>query len=183
MTDSTETPKEFDSKLLPILREAVEVVRMILFKELKEYFVAVCPEQTDDAGRLAAGVLNDLFGVINPDPAYAGFVERNQAILDQAVAEFPSRFEKLLIPLSIPCGCSFSAIPARGLMRAPSFSPAPGSGGCCWTIARCRCPIIIWSLIRRLGAAYGLVLPPLLPLPDCFFKLPAQPPALLQARQ
>ncbi|MDH3393379.1 MAG: hypothetical protein OEL66_05180, partial [Desulfobulbaceae bacterium] len=63
MTENTEAPKEFDSKLLPILREAVEVVRMILFKELKDYFLAVHPDQAGDAGRLAAGVLNDLFGV------------------------------------------------------------------------------------------------------------------------
>lgn len=160
MTDSTETPKEFDSKLLPILREAVEVVRMILFKELKEYFVAVCPEQTDDAGRLAAGVLNDLFGVINPDPAYAGFVERNQAILDQAVAEFPSRFEKLLIPLTDTLRMQFLCDSREGLDESTEFLARARERGLLLDDREMPMPNHYLELIRRLGAAYGLVLPP-----------------------
>ena len=161
MTDKKEAPKEFDSKLLPILREAVEVVRMILFKELKDYFIAVCPpEQAGDAGRLAAGVLNDLFGVVNPDSAYADFVARNRAILDQALVEFPTRFEKLLIPLTDTLRMQFLCDSREGLDESTEFLARAKERGLLLDDREMPMPNHYLELIRRLGAAYGLVSPP-----------------------
>ncbi|MFC1513113.1 hypothetical protein ACFL5J_01555 [Thermodesulfobacteriota bacterium] len=160
MSDNKETPKEFDSKLLPILREAVEVVRMILFKELKDHFGAVCPEQGADAGRLAAGVLNELFGVVNPDSAYADFMARNRTILDQALADFPTRFEKLLIPLTDTLRMQFLCDSREGLDESTDFLANAKERGLLLDEREMPLPNHFLELVRRLGAAYGLVSPP-----------------------
>lgn len=160
MSDHKEAPKEFDSKLLPILREAVEVVRMILFKELKDHFLAICPEQADDAGRLAAGVLNDLFGVINPDPAYADFMTRNRTVIDQVLADFPTRFEKLLIPLTDSLRMQFLCDSREGLGESTEFLVQAKERGLLLDQREMPMPNNFLELIRRLGTAYGLVSPP-----------------------
>ena len=160
MTDNQEVPTEFDSKLLPILREAVEVVRMILFKELKDHFVAVYPDRVGDAGRLAAGVLNDLFGVVNPDPAYANFMVENRAILDQVVVDFPTHFEKLLIPLTDTLRMQFLCDSREGLDESTDFLVRAKERGLLLDEREMPMPNNFLELIRRLGAAYGLVSPP-----------------------
>jgi len=160
MTENKEAPKEFDSKLLPILREAVDVVRMILFKELKDYFVATCPEQATEAGRLAAGVLNDFFGVVNPDPAFVDFMAQNRVIIDQAITDFPTRFEKLLIPLTDTLRMQFLCDSRDGLDENTDFLANAKERGLLLEDREMPMPNHYLELIRRLGAAYGLVSPP-----------------------
>jgi len=160
MTENKEAPKEFDSKLLPILREAVDVVKMILFKELKDHFIATCPEQADDAGRLAAGVLNDFFGVVNPDPAYGEFLAQNRAVLDQAIADFPTRFEKLLIPLTDTLRMQFLCDSREGLDESTDFLARAKERGLLLDEREMPMPNNYLEVVRRLGAAYGLVLAP-----------------------
>jgi len=160
MSGDQEAPKEFDSKLLPILREAVEVVRMILFKEMKEYFAAAYPDRRMDAGRLAAGVLNDLFGVANPDPAHAAFLNENHAILALALADFPTRFAKLLIPLTDTLRMQFLCDSREGLDESTEFLARAKERGLLLEAREMPLPHQFLELIRRLGAAYGLILPP-----------------------
>ncbi|MDH4320793.1 MAG: hypothetical protein OEV73_04765 [Desulfobulbaceae bacterium] len=160
MNGEQEAPKEFDSKLLPILREAVEVVRMILFKELKEHLAATYPERRMDAGRLAAAVLNDLFGVVNPDPVYATFMAENRAILDQALADLPTRLPKLLIPLTDALRMQFLCDSREGLDESTAFLVRAKERGLLLEARELPLPHHFLELVRRLGAAYGLVLPP-----------------------
>ena len=160
MTENKEAPKEFDSKLLPILREAVDVVKMILFKELKDYFTISCPAQSQEAGRLAAGVLNDFFGVVNPDPAFADFIARNRDSVDQAVKEFPARFEKLLIPLTDTLRMQFLCDSREGLDESTDFLTSAKERGLLLDEREMPMPNSYLEIVRRLGAAYGLVLPP-----------------------
>ena len=160
MTENKEAPQEFDSKLLPILREAVDVVKMILFKELKDHFVATCPEQANDAGRLAAGVLNDFFGVVNPDSAYGEFLVQNRAVLDQTIADFPTRFEKLLIPLTDTLRMQFLCDSREGIAEDTDFLTSAKERGLLLEERDMPMPNSYLEIVRRLGAAYGLVLPP-----------------------
>ena len=160
MTENKEAPKEFDSKLLPILREAVDVVKMILFKELKDHFIATCPEQANDAGRLAAGVLNEFFGVVNPDPAHGEFLAQNRAVLDQAIADFPTSLEKLLIPLTDTLRMQFLCDSREGLDENTDFLASAKERGLLLDDREMPMPNNYLEVVRRLGAAYGLVLAP-----------------------
>ena len=67
-------PTEMDSTLVPVLRQAIDVFKMILFKELK----ASLPPRFDeleeaDVPRLAGAVINELFGTLSDDQDVAAF--------------------------------------------------------------------------------------------------------------
>jgi hypothetical protein len=56
--------EDIDRKLIPSLREGIDVVKMIFFKNLKEYLMKKFPEEGDVyAGMLAGAMMNDLFSV------------------------------------------------------------------------------------------------------------------------
>ncbi len=62
----TEQRAEYGGRLIPIMREGVEVIKLILFKKLKSLFLEKYDEQ--DAvfsGRLAGVIINTLFGTPN----------------------------------------------------------------------------------------------------------------------
>ncbi len=161
MTDpSQEAPPAIDSRLLPILRQALDVVRMILFKELRDYFSATRPDRANEAGRLAAGVLNDLFGVANPNEAYIAFMDANREEIDTALADFPSRFERFLIPLTDALRMQFLCDSCEGLDDSTDFLVRAKERGVLLAERDLPLPHHFLELVRRLGAAYGLVSPP-----------------------
>ena len=160
MSEVEKEVKEFDSKLLPILREALDVVKMILFKELKDQFVATCPERAGESGRLAAGVLNELFGVANPDPEYTAFLKANRALLDAAVADFPATHQGLLIPLTDALRMQFLCDSREGIDENTDFLVRAKERGMLLEERDMPLPNHFLELVRRLGAAYGLVSSP-----------------------
>ena len=160
MSESQEETPGFDSKLLPILREALDVVKMILFKELKDYFVAEHPQRTAEAGRLAAAALNDMFGVQNPDPEYASFVEASRGLVDAAITTFPSRCQRLLIPLTDALRMQFLCDSREGVDESSDFLARAKERGLLLEERDLPMPHSFLDLVRRLGAAYGLVAPP-----------------------
>ncbi|MDH5297483.1 MAG: hypothetical protein OEV91_00505 [Desulfobulbaceae bacterium] len=157
-----EESPQIESRLLPILREAVEVVKMILFKELKEDLAARYPARAGEAGRVAGAVLNDFFGVVNPEPAVVAFVAENRGFIDTVIADFPSRFANLLIPLTDGLRMQFLCDSREGVDDTDFLARAKERG----LLADDRempLPHHFLHLVRRLGSTYGLVLPPLPP--------------------
>ena len=75
---------EVESKLVPILREGVEVVKMIFFKELQGYLAARFPDKEKGyLNRLAGAVINELFGTPNQDEAFVAFVRQEQEVIEE----------------------------------------------------------------------------------------------------
>ena len=70
---------ELESRLIPIMREGVDVIKMIFFKRLQTHLGS----KHEDRGRqyinqLAGAIVNDLFATPNAQEPFAGFVERNR---------------------------------------------------------------------------------------------------------
>jgi len=160
MTENLEESKEFESNLLPILREGIDVVKMILFKELKDHFVSRYPDRSSEAPRLAGAVLNVFFGTVSPDPAYAAFMEQNQAMIDTVIAEFPSRFEKFLIPLTDALRMQFLCDSREGIDDSADFLAVCKERGVLLDDRDLPLPHNFLFLVRRLGSAYGLIIAP-----------------------
>lgn len=157
-----EKHKEFDGKLIPVLREGVEVVKMILFIKLKGYISereADWPKEYQS--KIIGAVLNDIFGILHPEQQYQKFAEENKIQTDKIIFEVPIVFAELLIPLTdalrtaVLCdyqeGIDNSAVLAqaqkRGLLLAERDLPMPNR---------------FIELVRRLGSSLGLVVcPPL----------------------
>jgi len=93
--------EEFESRLVPIMREGVETIKMIFFKQLKDSFV--CRFANHDevyCSRLAGAIINRLFGTENPAEPFASFAEENRDIIDQEIRKIPAAFSQLCIPLT-----------------------------------------------------------------------------------
>jgi len=92
---------EFESKLIPILREGIEIVKVIFFKDLRDHLCHRQPGLANDfALRLTAAVVNNVFGVHNPEAAFVEFVQSNRPAIDQALATVATDLAPLRIPLT-----------------------------------------------------------------------------------
>lgn len=87
--------------LIPVLREGVAVVKMILFKELKPYLGEKYPQRgAEFAGRLSGAVINELFGTPNPDPTFAAFAQAHRVIIHDELGLLAVRHPNLRIALT-----------------------------------------------------------------------------------
>lgn len=156
----TERKEEFESKLMPILREGIEVVKMILFVKLKEQLARDNPDWPPEyRGKIIGAVINDIFGIVNPEEIFVKFTNENKEQIAAIIKSFPVILEELLIPLTdalrvmVLCdyqeGVDNSAILLRaqenGVFLVERDMPMPNK---------------FIELVRRLGAAYGLFRPP-----------------------
>lgn len=72
----------FDSKLIPVMREAVLTVQMVLYRVLKENMAgrfADWPQEKQ--GRLAGSVVNNLFGTEAVDPEVSAFARNHRDLV------------------------------------------------------------------------------------------------------
>ena len=90
-----------ESRLIPIMREGVDVIKMIFFKRLQTYL----GRKHADRGRqyinqLAGAIINDLFATPNAQEPFVGFVKRNRDCIAEEVNALASSFPELRVPLT-----------------------------------------------------------------------------------
>lgn len=152
---------DFESKLVPIMREGVEVVKMIFFKEMKENLVKKNSEHdVTFSGRVAGAVLNELFGTPNTQEPFATFVQENQEVISDALSSVPKELEKLRIPLTDALRMQFLCDSMEGnedkdvLERAEEL-------GVLIVDRELPVPHHFMELVRRLGNSYDLLIKPM----------------------
>lgn len=157
---------EVDSKLIPILRESVEIVKMLFFRKLQADLLG----KYGGAGRpfcnmLTGAVVNELFGTINPGEPFAGFVlehqDQIQAELDRIGSDFADFRIALTDALRIQALCDYQegveGLPVlqrardRSILLEERELPLPSN---------------FLHLVRTLGKAAGIIVPPLPPVED-----------------
>ncbi len=93
--------REIERKFIPTLREGVDVVRMIFFKQMREHFAQKTPGQDPKFyGMLAGAVMNELFGTPNPEETFRNFVAENRQRIDEELSNLATNFKELRIPLT-----------------------------------------------------------------------------------
>lgn len=91
----------FEPKLVPILREGIQIIKMVLFAQLKPALAADhAALDAGGVGLLAGAVVNRIFGVQNREEPYAAFENDHRDLIDTEVAAVPKRFDHLRIPLT-----------------------------------------------------------------------------------
>ena len=82
--DDTAPPS---SRLIGALREAVTLVQMVLYKEVRAMVEHHHPDMAATRRAMLAGAItNEVFGTPNPDPRYMEFGRENQALIEQETA-------------------------------------------------------------------------------------------------
>jgi hypothetical protein len=80
--DGQEPP--FDSKLIPIMREAVLTVQMVMYRVLKESMAKRYADwPAEEQGRLAGAVVNNLFGTEALDPGVTEFARQHRELVEE----------------------------------------------------------------------------------------------------
>jgi hypothetical protein len=91
----------FKGDLVPTLRQGIDIIKMVLFKELKPHMETSYPNMNpEDTGRLAGAVINSLFGIKDMEKSVETFTSVNQHLIDAEVAAFAKNFDHLRIPLT-----------------------------------------------------------------------------------
>ena len=90
-----------ESQLLPVLREGIGVVQMILFKEVRDSITSRYPDK-DKAyiSMLSGAIVNEVFGTPNPEPRFTAFFEENKGVIEQELLGLKENCQGILPALT-----------------------------------------------------------------------------------
>lgn len=147
----------FESRLIPILREGVEIVKMLSFKKLKEELAGRYPEREPAfAARLAGALVASLFAAEAADQPSAGefpdLLSREQAALGAMLGELRTAVTDAL-RIQALCDHQEGLNSTAALRRAQDL-------GVLLAERELPLPHRFIELVRRLGNAAGLIAPP-----------------------
>jgi hypothetical protein len=161
MIDSAENQNEgfVDNKLIPVMREAVITVQMILFKVLREsvhdrYVDQAEPHHT----HLAGAVVNNLFGTQPMDEAVAAFASDNREMVEREMWELSKRCDSLVPLLTDALRMKTICDNQEGIHSIPSLLMAKALG----ILQEDRplpMPSNFMMQVRQLAAQHGLIEP------------------------
>ena len=148
---------EQKSKLLPVLRDAVNMIKMVFFKELKTHLEAKYPQQESaDIGRLAGGIVNELFGTPNTSVEFLQFATENQARIVSEIDSLSVNFDHLRIPLTDALRVQFLCDSLEGIDSGPALAQAEARG----ILIKDRnvpLPKTFIAMVRRVGTAHNVL--------------------------
>ena len=114
---------QLESKLVPVLREAVTVIQAVLFKRIKLNLPREYPgKDSVYINRLCGAVVNELFGTPNTDPAFTGFNAENHDRIQAELSNVASAADDLLIPLTDALRIQFLCDSLEGIDSGPVAS-------------------------------------------------------------
>lgn len=143
------------------MREGVEVVKMIFFKEMKEHLVRNnSGHDVAYYGRVAGAVVNELFEVPNTQESFAAFVRENQEIISAALVSVSRELSNLRIPLTDGLRMQFLCDSMEGNENRAVLERAEELG--VLLVDRdLPMPHHFMELVRRLGSSYDLLIKPM----------------------
>ncbi|KJR97305.1 MAG: hypothetical protein VR65_25650 [Desulfobulbaceae bacterium BRH_c16a] len=155
----TET-NEQKPQLLAVLREAVGIVQMILFKEIRNNLAKKRPGfDSVHLSMLAGSITNEVFGTRNPEEKFARFRTEHRADIEQELLslknEMPKLCENITDALRIQTLCDRQ----EGVDSSQTLALAKDFG----ILVEDRevpLPSFFMTQIRELGEEHKLVVPP-----------------------
>lgn len=92
---------EIESKLVPVLREGVQLVKMVFFKQLKAHLSRKHREMDEQVvSRLTGAVVNDLFGTPSSEEPFKTFASENADLIQGTLGGIASEQPDLLPALT-----------------------------------------------------------------------------------
>ncbi|GLI33428.1 hypothetical protein [Desulforhabdus amnigena] len=148
---------EVESKLIPILREGIDVIKMVFFQKLKSHLeMKYSSLEKASIGKLAGAIINELFGTIHLDGPFADFAEENKAKIEQETAQVAVHLKEMRIPLTDALRMQFLCDYREGIDSTHLLSKARDLG---ILIADREVPLPaqFMNLVRNLGSTVGIL--------------------------
>ncbi|SMC23929.1 hypothetical protein SAMN02746041_01870 [Desulfacinum hydrothermale DSM 13146] len=145
------------TRLVPVLREGVHIIKMVFFKRLKEHLSesGVGKDATDTA-RLAGAVVNQVFGTPNPQEPHRSFAEANAQRIQSIIDRIAVDLEDMRIPLTDALRVQFLCDRQEGIDSEETLAAAKDHG-ILLVDREVPLPAAFMNLARRLGAAFQLL--------------------------
>ncbi|MFZ0131379.1 MAG: hypothetical protein WAK95_02475 [Desulfobacterales bacterium] len=154
---------KFESKLVPVLREAVGIVKAVAFKRLRAGLPEKYPEQDSVYhNRLAGAVVNELFGTPNSEAVFVDFNARNRDCIQAELNAAAPALNDLRVPLTDALRVQFLCDTLEGIDSDPVLKRAKDLG-ILMVNREVPLPRTFMDLVRRLGVAHHLLQPSVLP--------------------
>ena len=152
---------ENESKLVPILREGVEIVKMIAFRDLREVVCRRFPERERQYhNKLTGAVINRCFGIVNPETEFQEFAQSEYQVIEDILMSLTADLPQLRIPLTDALRIMVLCDHQEGVENSTILSQNQNYG--ILLVERdLPMPHRFIELVRRIGASLGLVVPPL----------------------
>lgn len=150
---------QLESKLVPIMREGIDIIKMIFFKKLKVYIALKHPDRDPSyIGKLAGAVINDLFGTPNSEFTVARFAKENRSYIDEMLGKIPVEFQEMRIPLTDALRVQFLCDHQDGIDSSSILSRARDLGILILD-REVPLPAQFMNLVRKLGVAFDILAP------------------------
>ena len=152
---------EFNGRLIPLMREGIEVIKMIVFKKLRENLARKYPERDGVfLSRLTGAVVNELFGTSNDKEPFASFGLENRGLIKSELQTLGKALPEMKIPLTDALRMQALCDLQEGLDSNELLSQAQDLE----LLLGDRdlpLPHNFMDLARKLGATFKLVIPPM----------------------
>ena len=147
------------SKLIPILREAVNIIKMIFFKELKSHLEETHADKKDlNINRLCGAVINELFGTPHDENQFKAFSQTHKAVIEKELDNVSRNFPKLQIPLTDALRIQFLCDSLEGINNEAALVKAKEKG--ILLVDRdVPLPKTFINLARKMGVTHNLLSP------------------------
>jgi hypothetical protein len=150
---------EFESRLIPILREGVDVIKMVLFKKLKTQLACKYPEQEPTyINQLTGAIINELFGSTNTAEPFARFYQQNKSAIAKELANLASELAEMRVPLTDALRVQFLCDHQAGIDSSVMLTRARRLDVLLLD-REVPLPANFLNLVRKLGIACDVLLP------------------------
>jgi hypothetical protein len=149
-----------NSQLIQSLREAVGLVQMILFKEMR---TSLDQKQQNipqaERSMLAGSITNEVFGTPNPEARFKAFRETNWGIIEQELLSLHENYNFLCrhitdaLRIQTLCDSQVGEDSSKTLLKAKEY-------GYLLEEREIPLPSTFMSVIRELGKEHQLIIPP-----------------------
>ena len=97
----TKKSKNPESRLIPVLREGICVVQMVLFKELRALLTRKHPDRDSlSLSMLSGAITNELFGTLNMEEKFQDFRRKNRGAIEQQLLSLSQELPALTAPFT-----------------------------------------------------------------------------------
>lgn len=150
---------EIESRLIPIMREGIDIIKMVFFKKLKAHLSKKYPEkETTYIAKLTGAIINDLFGTPNTEAPYAEFANENKVLIEEEIGNIAAALPELRIPLTDALRVQFLCDAQDGIDSKSVLSRARDLQ-ILIVDREVPLPAQFISLARKLGNTLGILLP------------------------
>lgn len=149
----------FDSKLIPVMREAVLTVQMVLYQSMKKSVAERFPAWPEEKrAQLAGAAVNNLFGTQAVDPEVGIFARNNRGLVEQELLGLSDRCADLIPFLTDALRMQVICDNQEGIHSVGSLLMAK-SLGILQEDRELPLPSTFMLSVRNLAAVHGLVKP------------------------